>query len=193
MPHDVMDSVFGREQAPHDVFTRSRAEHVHAAVALQPLKTDLLCPHCQQRVMIFPGKPGLTCQGNADHHWNDFGELKALNPQQAPLAQREAKQAGHVPVTVQIPKPLLDQLNARFGEKLAATLAAVLRNLADEGTLMIPSSDKAQIEIWLGSKVQNGAGLKGLIFNLFQSRNQIQEELTAAQGELVRLRAAVGR
>lgn len=177
---DAMTAVFGNDQAPHDVFTRSRQEYANAAAApLQPMKTGYLCPHCGQNVMIFPSRPGYTCQGNSAHHWDDIDSLKALNPKLVPIAQKEAKQAGHVPVTVQIPKDLLDQLNARFGEKLAATLAAVLRNLADPNTLMVPSSDKTQIGVWLGADFANSSQLKGLVFNLFQSRNQTQAELTA--------------
>src|SRR6185437_6207504 len=89
------------------------------------------------------------------------------------------RQPGHVDVTVQIPKDLLDQLNQRFWQKLAATLAAVLRNIADPETLMINSSDKTQIEVWLGAKVGNSAQLKGMVYAQFQAKQQIQLELTA--------------
>src|SRR6185437_6946101 len=178
---DQMTSVFGSDQAPHDLFARSRAEHAGAVANLQPLKSDYLCPHCEHPVMIIPGRPGFTCQGNSSHHWEDMEELKRLNPKQVAVAQRTVKQAGHVDVTVQIPGALVEQLNARYGKKLGATLAAVLRNLADEESLMVPSSDKAQIGIWLGAKIANSGELKGLVFNLMQMKNQVQAELTAVR------------
>ena len=178
---DPMTAVFGNDQAPHDLYNRSRAEHAASAVGLQPLKTDYLCPvgECGQRIMIYPGKPGFTCQGNSNHHWNDIQELRALNPKQVAVEQTQRRQPGHVDVTIQIPKDLLDQLNQRFGQKLAATLAAVLRNIADPETLMINSSDKTQIEVWLGAKVGNSAQLKGMVYAQFQAKQQIQLELTA--------------
>lgn len=146
--------------------------------------TGIGCPTCWNngqgiRAMLFatPGKFSYFCL--TGHEFNDMGELLALDPPRLQVPQKKAQQVGHVKVEFMIPPDLNQTLLQKFGnaDRLAQTLAGVLRVLAEGRAIMINEVDVERIEKLVGQKFTTGGELVGIVYERQQKINELNAKL----------------
>jgi hypothetical protein len=133
------------------------------------LKTEFECPQCSKKtgasVQVVANAGELSCPNG--HRWNDTMGFLNENPRMVfKVQQIIAQQANRTPLTISVPIKLKADLETKYGDKLAATVTAIL-NQMNEGTgMMIPQTDveRLQESHVLGKKFNNSSELVGLIY-----------------------------
>jgi hypothetical protein len=173
-------SVFGGEKnTPHAVFQKSRTENAGATPQHRANDMAMACPTCEKA-----GTPGMRLFSRADagyyclqgHKWKDYDELLSLNPTKLAFKGIPAKQEGWEMLKLELPGSLLRELQAKFGEKLASTLRAVMDVLASRRFLMIEDENLDRLGRELGVDVKNADGLFGAVYAVIQEKKELKEE-----------------
>jgi len=186
-PEVPMAQVFGKANTPQAVFERSRATSEAAFSSGQqappqhkPVHSGVACPDCKDDTPVFaiPGR-GLCCRNN--HKFEDTDALLSRKPKKIPVPVSVTQQVGYEEVRLQIPSDVRQQLQARFGEKLAQHVAGVLFSLAKPGTFMVSGDDAKRLVEVFGEDIRDGNKLVGLAWALNQDRNSLRENAARVQ------------
>jgi hypothetical protein len=197
-PSAPVQDVFGGErQTPHAVFAKSRAEsgwtpeNPNGTVSVQHRPNDLAmgCPTCRAA-----GKPGVRmfaregvgyyCVGEPQHRFKDFDELMAMNPEKLPYRGITARQEGFIQVQVEVPGSVAQAFQGKFGDRGAATLAAVMNTLSQSRAMILGEEDLKNIEEKLGKPVTNGAVIAGEMYSLKTSLEEASATITRLRTNL---------
>jgi hypothetical protein len=181
-PMQSLNDVFGSERAaPHAIFTASRIENADANPEHRRTDLAMECPRCLAQgtpgVRLFAkAKVGYFCTAN--HVWKDYDELMSLNPTKLAFVGQAARQEGWEKFTLEMPGSVLQDLQRKFGERLAATLRAVIEMLATTKFLMVPEENLQKLTEYLGVELPNAATLMGAVFSMKTTNATLKEENT---------------
>lgn len=145
---------------------RAHAEENGAAAGPRAIPLDIACPDCPIDVRLFqhPGDRAIKCANG--HTFRDTEELQARNPRQLPAIVRKAHQPNYETIPVSIPKLVKQNLEKKYGDRLEASIGAMLAVMTQPGAFVVAEDDAHRISELLGAKVNNGQMLYGLIFSL---------------------------
>jgi hypothetical protein len=169
------------------VFEKSRAIHADSpAPNLRPNDMALACPTCRaegkpQARLFAKDDRGIYCMQG--HVFTDLAVLQAMSPDKLPFVGHKAKQEGYRELRMEMPASLIDQLQAKFGDRLAETVAAFMDVIAQQRFLLIHEEDLTRIEQHLGQQVRNGKDLTGIVFERVH-------RITDQESEIERLRVS---
>jgi hypothetical protein len=148
-----------------------------------------LCTDVESKLIQIAGQQMIVCETNGAHRWRDTAEqnpldsvtaldqIRALNPKPlSSLPKREAPQANREPLTFPIHKQLKADLEAKFGDKLNATLAAMCQLLLDPHAFAVDGENaKRMKELFPGQKISDGGTLYGLLFAQARELEEFRE------------------
>jgi hypothetical protein len=174
----------GVDQLAHPLAARAQQhnQESNSTPTFKVAHLGMACPECEKQgrmeAPLFqnPADRKIYCLNN--HTWRDTEELQLSRPHQlVNYKPPQAKQIGHVDLPVQIPGHLHPLLEKRFGDRLNATLGAVLQALTEENSFIVSSDDSKQMSEWLGTKIKSGQQVRGIILDLVKDRAQLQERV----------------
>lgn len=144
------------------------------------LASEYACPACPQGkgnwVQIFASAGELSCAKG--HKWNDTASFLDMNPQMIfkVIVPKALPQENHTPFNLKIPISLKTALDAKYGDKAAATMLAILWQMIEGEAMMIPETDVQRLAERLGKRPVNSSDLIGLVYALScQAEEAIQE------------------
>lgn len=143
-----------------------------------PQVHNLACPLCllenkgENPIMTQQGKLGHFCKND---HTFDNDVLMTARPMTNPPPQPGPKiQPGMVKFEVSIHENDLNALKTRFGARLPATAAAILKALLDPGAFIVGGEDVQNIFERIGKKIGDSQTLVGVLWELDQARIESQ-------------------
>ena len=145
--------------------------------------TEFACPMClasgkEVRLMQSAAKFGLYCSENSAHIFQDTEEFLASNPKKMPLPKAAPRiQPGVEPFIVKIPTGLIEMLGKRFGQKLDASVAALLSVMTDPEAFVVVAEDVKRLRELFGSKIGSADALVGSVYSLWMERNQLRTQV----------------
>lgn len=169
-----------------DMFSRSRQAFAGTPTPQhKPAPTGFACPTCRTNgvtdTMVVSGQGGLRC--GRGHKFQDLDELTNQNPDKIPVAQMVRKQENWTPITFDVPKEVATKLQAKFGDKLAASMSSLMMALLEDRNLLVAADDLEMIEKQLGvPDIKSSQQLKGAILTVVAQRSELQGEVTAMKG-----------
>lgn len=152
--------------------------------------TGYSCPRCKRETgatnEILAGNQKLVCKANPLHEWNDmdvfFSERPTMDfPKERP---RPAPQANHAKVSVSVPAATLNKLQAKFGDRLDASLTASLNSLAEGSGFNVSQVDMERLTQALPERPRDINHLFGMIYALSEQRNEYKLTAETAQREV---------
>lgn len=161
------------------------------------IKSEYACPICEaqtgQHHQICANAGELVCSFNGQHKWNDAPSFMAMNPKmvfKVPPPQF-APQKNLTPVQLSIPIEIKNALDAKFGDKLSATLSGILQQMVEGEVMVIPELDLERISSGegLGKRPQNSSELFGMIYSL---RMEVMDAKNTAEAAAKDLQAYRG-
>jgi hypothetical protein len=181
-PMKSMSEVFGNErESPHAVFQKSRIENVNSAPRHRENDLALACPSCRAE-----GNPNVRLMAKNDvgyyclagkHKWNDMDQLMSLNPDKLKFLGTAARQEGWEKFTMEMPGSVLQDLNAKFGDRLGATLRGFIEILATQKFILVPEENLKKIVDLTGQEIPNAITLQGVVYNMKVTLDQQKQEL----------------
>jgi len=100
----------------------------------------------------------------------------ALNPRKLPFKGLTARQEGWEKCTIDMPGSVLKDLQTKFGDKLPATLRAVLETLSESKCLMVPEEDLKRLNDHTGMDLKNSSQLVGAVYSMKQTNAGLEEQ-----------------
>jgi len=137
---------------------------------VQILKSEFSCPTCKRSTgalnQILANAGELVCSKEPSHKWNDTMDFLNLGPTadfkvQMPVAPQENR----TPFTIPVPINLKKELEKKYGDKLLATVVAILNQMNEGTAMLIPNTDVERLVERLGSKFNNSSELVGLVYS----------------------------
>jgi len=175
-----LTSVFGgTKNTPRAVFERSRTENAGTVVATRANDMAMACPKCKaagnpESRMFSRADAGYYClQG---HKWNDYDDLMAMNPDKLAFKGIVARQDGWEKLPIDLPGSVKSDLEKKFGDKLQATVRAVLETLAQSKCLMVPEEDLKRLNDHTGMDLKNSSQLVGAVYSMKQTATNVEEQ-----------------
>lgn len=134
------------------------------------LKTEFECPTCAkvsgQSHQIVATEGVLSCPANPNHKWKDTQGFFDENPRMVfKVLQAKAPQMNRTPLTIPVPIGLKTELELKYGEKLEATVTAVLTQLVEGTGMIVPFTDVQRLTDRIGARFNNSSELVGLIYS----------------------------
>jgi len=175
-----LTSVFGgRSKTPAALFERSRTEHAGEVVATRANDMAMACPRCastgdKESRMFSRADQGYYCLKG--HKWNDYDELMSMGPEKMPFKGIVARQDGWEKLPVSLPGSVKKDLETKFGDKLEATIRAVLETLSQSKCLMVPEEDLKRLNDHTGMDLKNSSQLVGAVYSLKQTTTNLEEQ-----------------
>jgi hypothetical protein len=136
-------------------------------------KSEFSCPTCKKLTgalnQIVASAGELQCSVNDAHKWNDTMAFYNENPTVdfKVTMPKALPQENHTPLTISVPIKLKEFLEAKYQDKLSATAASILSQMAEGEAMIIPESDLDRLssgERGLGQRPKNSSELCGLIY-----------------------------
>lgn len=174
-----LTSVFGgTKNTPRAVFERSRTENAGTVVATRANDMAMACPRCaaagdKESRMFSRADSGYYCLKG--HKWNDYDELMAMDPAKMAFKGIVARQDGWEKLPVDLPGSVKSDLEKKFGDRLQATIRAVLETLAQSKCLMVPEEDLKRLNDHTGMDLKNSSQLVGAVYSLKQTNTNLEE------------------
>jgi ribosomal protein S27E len=184
-PEVPLSQVF--RTTPGDLFQQSRATSEQkmstgeiAVPQHKPVHTGVACPDCNEETPVFAimGR-GLTCRNG--HKFIDTDELLARKPKRIEIPTSVTRQEGYQEVRLSIPADAVQQLQQRFGDKLAQTLSGVLFSLARPHTIIVSGEDVDRLVKVLGEDIKDGQKLFGLVYAMNEQKKEFQKKAETAE------------
>jgi hypothetical protein len=198
-PMSPLPEIFGKD-TPRSVFDRKRREGgwtperpsgTVAAVSAPANDMALECPSCRQQgkegVRIFArDRVGYYCMN--EHVWKDLDVLMALQPRKLKFHGKTVIQEGHKDLTVKIPEATIEAAQNKFGDRLSATVGAVLDVIAGDRYILLGETDVKRIQERVTEEVKSPAYIVGTIIALQESAKEQKQTIEKLR---VDLRAAL--
>lgn len=140
---------------------------------------NICCPLC-----LPEENPVLAMLGQQELFCNKGHKLQRDNPglhpgkkltNGLPQTKPTAPPAGSVEIKAAVPKEVKEKLEARFGQQTEATVAGVLRSIADADTFIVSSDDCARMETVIGTKPRSGSEVVGRLIAMQQELVELKE------------------
>lgn len=176
-----LTSVFGgTKNTPAAVFQNSRSENSGQVVSTRAIDMALACPRCdttgtESRLFAKEGV-GYYCVGLNAHSWKDYDALMNMNPRKLVFKGIVARQEGWEKLPIDMPGSVVRDLQSKFGDKLQATVRAVLETLSQSKSLMVPEEDLKRLNDHLGLDLRNSAQLVGAVYSLKTTNANLEEQ-----------------
>lgn len=188
-------SVFGGEKdTPHAFFQKSRTENAGAVTHHRPNDLALECPKCKNGVRLF-SKEGVGYYCVAGHKWLDYEDLMSENPAKLDFKGTPARQEGFIKINLDVPGSVASQLQKKFGDRLPATISALLDVISGPKFLMLGEDDIKRLTDQIGQEVKSSSLLVGKIFEYKQKIDEdaatIKTLRTSLQSRIARGGAAI--
>lgn len=192
LPMSPVADVFGGEkQTPHSVFQKSRTESAGAVANHRPNDLAHACPTCERN-----GQAGVRLWTKPDagyyclngHRWKDFDELMSLDPTKMAFKGTPARQDGFVKMTIEMPGSVGEALTKKFGDRLGATLSAVMEVISSGKFVMMGENDVTRITQHIGEEVKSSAFIVGKIVDLKTTVNEQKETIERLENKIATLR-----
>jgi hypothetical protein len=143
----------------------------------------MACPKCaaagdKESRMFSRADAGYYCLKG--HKWNDYDELMAMGPEKMTFKGIVARQDGWEKFPISMPGSVLKDLQTKFGDRLEATLRAVLETLSQSRCLMVPEEDLKRLNEHTGMDLKNATQLVGAVYSLKTSKAKLEESVRLA-------------
>jgi hypothetical protein len=151
------------------------------------VKTEFSCPTCKRTtgtaVQVVANMGKLSCPKG--HTWADTADFYSENPIMEFKVEipKNLPQQNYAPLTISVPLPLKQHLEATYGEKLSATVAAVLSQLS-VNSMVISDGDLQRLAERLGARPKNSSELVGLIYSKTCETDDAKQERDIAVKDL---------
>lgn len=151
------------------------------------VKTEFSCPTCKRTtgtaVQVVANMGKLSCPKG--HTWADTADFYSENPIMEFKVEvpKNLPQQNHTPLTISVPLPLKQHLESTYGEKLSATVVAVLSQLS-VNSMVISDGDLQRLSERLGARPKNPGELIGLIFSKTCEAEDAKQERDIAVKDL---------
>ena len=144
------------------------------------IKTGLGCRACStgDRIVHILAKEGsgFECETGA-HKFVDNDQLMSSNPLRVALPKPVAKiQEGSVSFSITISSQLQDRLRQRFGDKLNASIGALLEVMLDGDAFVVSGVEQVTISKILGKEIRNSIDLSATAGQLAVERDEAKKE-----------------
>lgn len=154
------------------------------------VKSEFSCPRCKMATgklnQIVASAGTLQCSVNSTHIWPDASSFYAENPTMdfkvAPPSF--PPQENYAPMSVSVPIAVKSGLEAKYGDKVGATVSAMLQVLLEGDTLIVPEADLRRIADKLGAKPRSSSELYGMIFALGEEVTEQKSIAETAQRDV---------
>lgn len=194
-----MPEVFGSEKnTPHAHYEANRRvienDRSSGGTTATPRPNDLAleCPRCGNGVRLWEAAGrGYYCEAGK-HKWIDYDELMSLHPKKLPFRGIVAKQDGFTKVTFDVPGSVAEALTAKFGDKLAPTLAAVMEIISGSKFILMGENDVRQMTQHLGQEVPSSSFILGKVYELKAANDQKNETIDKLRANLAAKRGVHG-
>lgn len=148
-----------------------------------PQVHNLACPTCLKEkgeetpLMTQQGQLGHFCK---NQHVFDNEGLSTARPMKVPPPQPGPKmQPGMVKFEVSLHENDLNALKSRFGARLPATAAAILKALMDPGAFIVGGEDVQNIFERIGKKIGDSQTLVGVLWEQEQAKVEAQNTVNS--------------
>jgi hypothetical protein len=134
------------------------------------MKSEFSCPTCKRSTgalnQILANAGELVCSKDPSHKWNDTMEFLNLSPSvDFKVTMAVSPQENRTPFTIPVPINLKKELEKKYGDKLYATVVAILNQMNEGTAMLIPNTDVERLVERLGSKFNNSSELVGLVYS----------------------------
>jgi hypothetical protein len=134
------------------------------------MKSEFSCPTCKRSTgalnQILANAGELVCSKDPSHKWNDTMEFLNLSPSMDfKVTMAIAPQENRTPLNIPVPVNLKKELEKKYGDKLFATVVAILNQMNEGTAMLIPNTDVERLVERLGAKFNNSSELVGLVYS----------------------------
>ena len=156
--------------------------------AIIPRQT--LCPTCGDAnptplIANMGGKIGYGCR--AGHHFTDLRQLRGMNLRSTGPTRKAIGDKYELPVLPAV----LQQLENRFGERMGATIEAVLTALSIPGSFLVGGHELVEISQQMGGQIRGTQDLlavaKDLRRQVGEAEGRVKESMDRSNGIQLRL------
>ena len=153
------------------------------------LKCEFSCPLCKREsgkiVQILASEGRLTCPDNSSHRWVDTAAFFADNPTMDFKPQLiKATQTDIGPLKLTLKNHLIAAAQAKFGDKLDATVGQLIESLVEGDMMVIGETDLKRIQDRMGQRPSNSSELYGMIYAKMCEVDEAKEERDRALKDL---------
>jgi hypothetical protein len=154
------------------------------------IKTEFACPACQvatgKTSQILADAGSIVCSVDATHRWNDTQAFLAMKPIMAfsAPAVQAAPPANQAKIEVSVPQRVKDALDARFGDKVNANVAAALAAFSEGDSIIVHQTDIDRIQQRVGERPTSSGEIYGMIFMLGEQAREAKQTMDYAQSQV---------
>lgn len=153
------------------------------------IRSEYSCPLCKpEKSQILANMGELVCEKNGQHKWNDTQAFLALGPTMdfAKAPVKAQPPSNYVPMKVLLPPGMKEALEAKYGDKLDATLTSILMQMHEGNVLIVGQTDLERIggPQGFGKVPENSGELFGMIFSKQQEVEESKQMAEAATRDL---------